>query len=267
MSLTATEAPPGRGLVPGSYALGMLMREMRNRTLDTSNFKPLPEDLGEPTLDEGYTEIRQQAWLNSLRLADHADYARWTLEQLDEVEQHRDRLRNWVTAAALSKRKNVRPKSLNGIAFGNVGSGKSTAIIAAGGYAAANGLLPRYLKHTHYLQWLRPNGAPKGYTEQQIRRVFAECDLLVLDELCGEMDNANDWVRKESGDLIDARVASGRPTLCATNLNDERIGEIMGSRFLSRLGGGASLFEMVGEDRRRPVQWGRKPEEQEPTWG
>ncbi|MEW1657853.1 hypothetical protein [Streptomyces sp. NPDC093707] len=266
MTITAPECPPERGLVPASFALGQVMLGLKNRTLDMSRFSPLPEDVGTPTLDEGHTEVRRQAWFNSLRLADHADYARWTLDGLDE-EQHPDRLRKWVTAVSLAKQKKAKPKALNGIAYGNVGSGKSTAVIAAGGYAAENGLMARYLKHSHYLQWLRPNGAPAGYSEQQVRKLFADCDLLVLDELCGEMDNANDWVRKESGDLIDARVASGRPTLCATNLTSSRIGQIMGSRFLSRLGGGAALFEIVGDDRRGPVSWGGGSEAEGPSWG
>ncbi|WP_167163027.1 hypothetical protein [Streptomyces sp. MBT27] len=265
--MSMTMAPPSRAVVPVSHALGRLMLEMKNRTLDTSKFKPLPEDTAPETLDEGYAEIRRQAWLNSLRLAGHSDYARWTLDQLDE-DQHPKRLRDWVTAASLAKAKKVKPKALNAIAFGNVGSGKSTAVIAAGRYAAENGLLARYLKHSHYLQWLRPDSAPAGYTAHQVRTLYASCDLLVLDEVCGEMDNANDWVRKESGDLIDARSASGLPTLYATNLPSRRVGQIMGSRFASRMGGGASLFQILHDDRRNPVSWGDdEPETAGATWG
>jgi DNA replication protein DnaC len=262
------DAPTARGgpAAVGSD-LGWLMRGLRERNLDDpAKLPPEDKDSSDPSMDEGYAEVRRQAWLNSLRLADHVGYAEWTLDQLDP-DQHPERLRNWVTAASLAKVKKVRPKALNGIAYGNTGSGKTTAIVAAGRFAVERGLRARYLKHTHYLQWLRPNGAPAGYTDKEIIRLFTDCDLLVLDEVCGEMDNASDWVREKSADLVDARSAAGRPTLCSTNLTSQRIGQIMGSRFASRLAGGASLFEIVGDDRRNPVSWGDDSGASGPTWG
>ncbi|MFG3132894.1 ATP-binding protein [Streptomyces tendae] len=267
--IATIEAPVSRSGGPAAVGsdLGWVMRGLRDRNLDDpANLPPESDEAAHPELDEGYAEVRRQAWLNSLRLADHSHYNEWTLDQLDD-EQHPGRLKNWVTAASLAKRKKVRPKALNGIAYGNTGSGKTTAIVAAGRYAVESGLRTRYLKHTHYLQWLRPNGAPAGYTDKEIVRLFTEIDLLVLDEVCGELDNASDWVREKSADLIDARVAAGRPTLCSTNLPSRRIAEIMGSRFLSRLAGGASRFEIVGEDRRMPVSWGDTPETEGTGWG
>lgn len=261
---------PARGMVPAVAAMRQALRDLRSGTLDTTGFKPLPDELADEALDDGYAAVRQKAWNTSLRLASHDSYAHWTLNRLDAAEQHRDRLRDYVTALSWAIKKSVAPPKLNAIAYGNTGSGKTTAIIAAGNYAVQSGLRTRYLKHTQYLEWLRPNRAPAGYTEQEVVELYTtdKTQLLILDEVCSGMDNPSDWARTQSEHLVDARRAAGLPTLAATNLTSERIIATVGSRFFSRLAGGAGLFEMLGDDRRCPVSWG-EAEDDEPavTWG
>ncbi|MYX26733.1 ATP-binding protein [Streptomyces sp. SID8381] len=258
MATPASTEFPARGMVPAVAAMRQALRDLKAGTLDTSDFKPLPDELKEKAREDGYAVVRQQAWTTSLRLANHESYAHWTLDRIDADEQHRDRLRDYVTALSWALRKGVAPPKLNGIAYGNTGSGKTTAIIAAGNYAVQSGLRTRYLKHTQYLEWLRPNRAPAGQTEQEVIDLYttSKTQLLILDEVCSGMDNPSDWARTQSEHLIDARRAAGLPTLAATNLTSDRIIATVGSRFFSRLAGGASLFEILGEDRRCPVSWG-----------
>ncbi|MFD0052062.1 hypothetical protein ACFVHQ_22800, partial [Actinomycetes bacterium NPDC127524] len=85
--------------------------------------------------------------------------------------------------------------------------------------AAERGLWTLFVKHATYLTWRRPDSAPHNMKAWEVRKKFVECDLLVLDELCGEMDmTATEFARKETTDLIDARIAAGRPTAYTTNL-------------------------------------------------
>lgn len=266
---SSTEAFPARGMVPAVQAMRATLRDLRSGTLDTSTFKPLPEDLEDSVADDGRAGVRRQAWQNSLLLARHDAYEHWTLNRLDEEAQHRGRFRDYVTALAWAMKRGVHPPKLNAIAYGNTGSGKTTAIIATGRFAMESGLRARYLKHTDYLDWLRPNRAPAGQTEKDVEELYTtdKTQLLVLDEVCSGMDNPSDWVRTKSEHLVDTRRAAGLPTLCATNLTSRQIIETIGSRFYSRLAGGASLFEIVGDDRRAPVEWGVKPDDGAPGWG
>lgn len=268
--MTTSTQFPARGMVPAVTAMRQALRDLKSGTLDTSGLKPLPDELAEEALDDGYAVVRQKAWDTSLRLASHDSYAHWTLNRLDKKEQDPDRLRDYVTALAWAMKKGVAPTKLNGIAYGNTGSGKTTAIIAAGNYAVQTGLRTRYLKHTQYLEWLRPNRAPAGQTEQEVIELYttSKTQLLILDEVCSGMDNPSDWARTQSEHLVDARRAAGLPTLAATNLTSQRIVATIGSRFFSRLAGGASLFEMVGDDRRCPVSWGVADDDTTGvTWG
>jgi DNA replication protein DnaC len=97
----------------------------------------------------------------------------------------------------------------------------------------------------------------------EIRKRFVECDVLILDELCGEMDmTATEFARRETIDLIDARIAAGRPTAYTTNLRSRRTPEhpglgvvdILGERLLSRLEASAHLVRIQGPDRRKPAR-------------
>ncbi|GAA2439003.1 hypothetical protein [Streptomyces glaucus] len=204
----------------------------------------------------------QAAWKNSMIDAAHEEYLRFRFADLDD-NQSPNKLRQWLDTLLAAKKSGGRPSHLNAIMPGNVGSGKTTALCALGNEAADMGLRALMVKHSAYLTWRRPDSAPHNLTTHQVRTRFITCDLLILDEVCGEMDTvASEFARRETIDLIDARVAAGRPTAYSTNLHRRRtkerplpgIAEILGERFLSRMEHSAFLVPVVGPDRRRPAQ-------------
>ncbi|MDI3407699.1 P-loop NTPase family protein [Streptomyces cavernicola] len=199
---------------------------------------------------------RALAWKNSMKAADHDDYLKWRFADLDDY-QRPQALGAWLDSIVEAKRRKARPSTMNFIASGNIGSGKTTAVAALGNEAANRGLLVRFVQHSTYLTWRRPDGGPDGLSRFEIRRRHVEDpDLLILDELCGEMDGMQtEFVRRETTDLVGSRLASGRPTVYSTNLKRDGITAVLGERLLSRIEDRAYLAKIVGPDRRAP----RKP--------
>ncbi|NEA53609.1 hypothetical protein G3I60_05410 [Streptomyces sp. SID13666] len=211
---------------------------------------PLWTDVAEPQ-----ARARAAIWRNSVMEASHHDYLNWRLADLDAAQKP-NVLRGWLTSLVEAKERKGRPGTLHLIAPGRIGTGKTTALAALGNEASAAGLLVRFIKHPTYVSWRRPDGAPGESTGYRVRKQHVECDLLILDELCGEMDGlATEFVRRETVDLIDSRLSAGRPTAFSTNLNRQQITAVLGERLLSRIEDRAHLVKIEGPDRRAP----RKP--------
>ncbi|MFD7829360.1 ATP-binding protein [Streptomyces sp. MJM8645] len=211
--------------------------------------------------DEYRLGIYVTAWLKSLERARHRAYLRHHVcvppgglpegGVLLDDDQHPQALAYWVKRIAAGQE-----TKQHLIAFGNVGSGKTAAAIALGSLAVQAGIMTRYVRHGDYVRWLRPDGAPAGLTALQVREFHDRCKLLILDELCGEMDGqATEAVRQATGDLLSARIASGLPTVIATNLHSAQIAKVLGDRIVSRLGESAMALEFLRPDRREPVRW------------
>lgn len=215
----------------------------------------------------------RNAWRNSMLDAAHDEYLDFRFpvpgatapasERWLEPNQKPNTLRNWVASLVEAKRQKARPEVLNMIVPGNIGTGKTAAICACGNEAAAAGLSTLYVKHATYLTYRRPNSAPHNMSIHDVRRMFVSCDLLVLDEVCGDMDmTATEFARRETVDLIDSRLAAGRPTALSTNLRSRSepgsgtlgVVDILGERLLSRLEARAHLVKILGEDRRKPAK-------------
>ncbi|MEW1700124.1 hypothetical protein ACIQCR_17200 [Streptomyces sp. NPDC093249] len=200
-------------------------------------------------------QARTLAWRNSVLAADHGDYLTWRFADLDEY-QRPDVLESWLTTLVEAKSTRARPSVLNFIIAGNTGSGKTTDLIALGSEASEKGLLVRVVQHPTYLAWRRFDGGPDGMSRHAVRKRFVvEPDLLILDEVCGEMDSVQtDFVRRETTDLVGSRSAAGRPTAYSTNLRRDAIKTILGERLLSRIEDRSYLLKVVGKDRRQPRQ-------------
>ncbi|MGW7090123.1 ATP-binding protein [Streptomyces sp. NPDC054871] len=239
---------------------------LRRRGLDPTN-AAITED--RPDSTDGYQQqVYRQAWVNSLALSGHADYTRFTLDSLDEGQfpQH---LRQYVGHLSAAYRHNrqqrslapedrhiLRPNILNLIATGSVGAGKTVAAAAAGAFAVESGMMARFVSHSMYLSWLQPDNAPAGLTKVQIRERYDRCDLLIVDDLCNEMDQyATNHVRTHTSDLITSRINSGRATLFTTNLTSDQVAAVLGERLASRVGNRATVLRMTGDDRRKPQRW------------
>ncbi|WP_086825700.1 hypothetical protein [Streptomyces sp. NRRL B-24572] len=198
---------------------------------------------------------RALAWRNSVLAADHDDYLKWRLADLDE-NQGPMLLKSWLDSLITAKKTRARPSTMNLVVAGNVGSGKTTGILALGNEASEQGLFVRMVQHSTYLAWRRPDGGPNDLSKYAVRRRFVEePDLLILDELCGEMDGVQtDFVRRETTNLVGSRIAAGKPTAYSTNLRRDAIKAILGERLVSRIEDRAYLMKVVGKDRRQPRQ-------------
>ncbi|MEU5181168.1 ATP-binding protein [Streptomyces longwoodensis] len=255
-----------RGLTRADGPIGAVAKILRSRGIDPTNAFQT-EDRPDDTAEYQH-EVYQQAWVNSLRLSGHDDYARFTLDSLD-AEQCPQVMRSFVGQLAAARRHNreqeklpveqrsiLRPKVRHLIAHGTTGSGKTVAAAAAGAFAVQCGLMARFVSHSKYLDWLRPDRAPSGLTQTQVVERYERCDLLILDDLCNELNEyATNHVRTHTSNLITARLNSGRATLFTTNLSFAQVTEVLGDRLASRIGGQAMPVEMVGNDRRKPITW------------
>jgi hypothetical protein len=208
--------------------------------------------------------INWDAWRNSLDRAQHTAYLAWRIDdrsaglapagptRLLGDHQHPAVLRGWVDRLA---EKTLQKKHL--VCWGGVGGGKTTAAVAAGTAAVQAGVMSRYVRHTDYLKWLRPDQAPAGMSAVKVREFHDRAPLLILDELCGDMDGmASEFARQESLDLLDKRRAAGLSTVVCTNVPSAQVARVLGDRFMSRLGQDALPLEFKAPDQRAPVSWG-----------
>ncbi|QOV40137.1 ATP-binding protein [Streptomyces ferrugineus] len=268
MSVTTdTRAPaPARGLNAlgdlSAHLLGVLERGGADMSQLGVPAQPEPEDGLWEDVAVPQARARRNIWRNSILDASHDEYLSFRLDHLDE-NQKPNTLRKWLKSLVEAKKLGARPSHLNLIMTGNIGSGKTAGAITIGNEAAERGLWTLFVKHATYLTWRRPDSAPRNLKAWEVRKQFVECDLLILDELCGEMDmTATEFARRETIDLIESRIASGRPTAYTTNLRSRRqpgsqgmgVVDILGERLLSRLESSAHLVKVVGPDRRKPAK-------------
>lgn len=208
--------------------------------------EPVPEVDG---IDAQRRKVDRDAWTNSLRMARLDDKAGWSLDDLAD-DQHPAMLRRYVDGLGPDA------AVVNLVLGGRIGSGKTTAAVALGDYASSKGLRCRVVRHKHYLDWLRPDGAPEGMTPWQVRRRMRDCDLLVLDELGGELDGeASRFVREETLSLIGDRIEAGKATVFTTNDKPDTIAENLGQRLMSRISERGLALTVRGDDRRGRLHW------------
>jgi DNA replication protein DnaC len=209
---------------------------------------------------------RRLAWERSVEDAAHQEYLGFRFAtgplKLDKSQKPQT-LQNWLHSLVEAKRSGSRPETLNMIIPGNIGSGKTAGAFALGNEAVLAGVDTLFVKHATYLTWRRPDSAPHNLKAWEVRKKFVTCELLILDELCGEMDmTATEFARRETIDLIDARISAGRSTAYTTNLRSRRtpdspglgVVDILGERLLSRLESSAHVARIVGPDRRKPAE-------------
>jgi DNA replication protein DnaC len=239
-----------------------MFEAMRRGGADMSKFGvPITEEPDPVSIlgvAEQQAEARKAIWRSSMQEASHDDYLKWRFKDLDHL-QRPGVLSGWLDSLADAKRCKARPSHLNLLVPGNIGSGKTTAVAALGNEAAEQGLIARFVKHGTYMAWRRPDGAPNGWSAYEVRKRHVNADLLILDELCGEMDgHATEFVRRETTDLIDSRISKGKPTAFSMNLKRDQVALTLGERLLSRIEYRAHLVKVVGPDRRapqKPLDW------------
>ncbi|PRH80568.1 hypothetical protein C6N75_03425 [Streptomyces solincola] len=266
LTMTAPAIPEARQVVRADGPIAAVASILRRRGMDPGK-AALTEDRPDST-DEYQREVYRQAWVNSLRLSGHDDYARFTLAKL-HADQFPDHVRTYVDKCVEARARNreqdklpedereiVRPTIQHLILHGSTGTRKTATAAAAGAYAVERGLMTRFVSHSKYLGWLRPDSAPAGLTRTQILERYERCDVLILDDLCEEMDEyATNHVRTLTNNLITARANKGRGTIFTTNLNFDQVEVVLGERLASRIGGRALPLKLVGDDARKPQRW------------
>lgn len=214
---------------------------------DEAQDQPVPHDDLEQLRRETYTQM----WRNSLTAAHAEDLAEHRLADL-AADQHGPFLAKYVDS--------IGPDSpvLNLILGGRVGSGKTSAAIAAGNHAADRGLMVRFVQHATYLRWLRPDGAPNNMPDWQIRKRFRDMDLLILDDLGAGLDlgePATKFVRDETTALIGDRIDTSKATIITTNVRAEDLEVMIDDRLVSRLSKRGHALRFTGQDRRGRLSW------------
>lgn len=221
---------------------------------------PVPES---DDLADWRRDTYATAWTNSLRASDSDDLAHWTLDALAPEQDPDGALRVFADQC-------TEPGGLRTLVLGGpVGTGKTSAAVALGNALLEQGRMVRFVRHSTYLKWLRPEGAPSDMEDWQIRRRFRECDVLVLDDLAASLDGdvkAREFVRTETLDLIGDRADSpGKVTIITTNqkaavYNDEGrliggLTMIFGEQVMSRLSKNGYALTITGQDRRGRLSW------------
>ena len=84
---------------------------------------------------------------------------------------------------------------------------------------------------------------------QYIVKKINDCELLILDDLGSEF--VTQFTSAELFRIINTRLNSGRKMIISTNLNRNMLRDTYNERISSRITGGFSIFEFLGEDIRR----------------
>lgn len=84
--------------------------------------------------------------------------------------------------------------------------------------------------------------------EEKYRLIF-DCDLLIIDDLGAEASRQSD--RSNLFDVVNERMNDGKPIIFSSNLDEEALQEVYGSRIFSRImGNNSRIYEIFGEDLR-----------------
>ncbi len=105
-------------------------------------------------------------------------------------------------------------------------------------YVSSNALFP-ILEDMHF-------GREVSEEAEYIIKKVGECELLILDDLGSEF--VTQFTSAELFRIINNRLISGRKMIISTNLNRSMLKNIYNERIASRITGGFSILEFLGED-------------------
>ncbi|MBQ3023293.1 MAG: ATP-binding protein [Clostridia bacterium] len=108
-------------------------------------------------------------------------------------------------------------------------------------YVSSNALFP-ILEDMHF-------GRTVDESAQYIVNKIGSCELLILDDLGSEF--VTQFTCAELFRIINTRLNSGRKMIISTNLNRNMLQNTYNERIASRITGGFSMLEFLGEDIRR----------------
>lgn len=133
------------------------------------------------------------------------------------------------------------------IFFGAPGTGKGHLAAAIAMHWIANGKTAMFATVQRFLRRVKDTWNKGGReTEAEIVKIFADVDLLVLDEVGVQF--GSDTERNLMFDLLNERYNNRRPTILISNLEVEQIHDFLGFRVMDRLSeDGGSCIRFKGE--------------------
>ena len=134
----------------------------------------------------------------------------------------------------------VRERGTNLLLVGTTGTGKTHLACAIARYLHSAGHAVSYRNISEISRRIRASyNRRDGPDEATMLAGFAALDLLILDEI--GVQSGSDHELMILTEIINARSAEKRPTLCVSNLPPAELRNVLGERILSRLNASGSL--------------------------
>ncbi len=138
-------------------------------------------------------------------------------------------------------------KRSNLLFFGGVGLGKTFLSRCIAQQLQRSGYTVLYNSAADFFSRLADETFHRGSGEGSDLAVqMITCDLLILDDLGTELTNS--FVSSSLFDLLNRRMALGRPLLFSTNLSLKELSETYSERCISRILGSFTMLPFYGDD-------------------
>ncbi|WP_239256655.1 ATP-binding protein [Listeria ilorinensis] len=143
---------------------------------------------------------------------------------------------------------------------GSTGTGKTHLAYATAREVIKQGYVAIFVTVPELLESIRDTFSNNDSSQAEIKKIYKEADLLVMDDIGAEYvrDNSdNSWVAETIFDIINARTT--KATIYTTNLSGQALtqhyGGIHGKRIVSRIKNNSTAIQLVGRDRRVDDGW------------
>ncbi len=140
------------------------------------------------------------------------------------------------------------PRSDSLLFLGKTGLGKTHLSLAIAQEAAKNGYLVQYGTAQEHLRQLEREHFSREQSTDTLDGLL-DCDLLIIDDLGSEFPSS--FTTAMIYQLIDTRLAHGKPTIISTNLSWQELEERYAQRVVSRLSSSYINLRFVGQDIRQ----------------
>ncbi|HAO6751426.1 TPA: ATP-binding protein [Listeria monocytogenes] len=138
---------------------------------------------------------------------------------------------------------------------GSVGTGKTHLAYSAAREIIKKGYVVIFVTVPELLESIRSTFNNSGLSETEVKRIYKEADLLILDDIGAEYikDYGNgSWAAEIIFDIVNARTT--KATIYTTNLAgkdiEDHYGGIQGKRIVSRMKKNSTAIKLTGKDRR-----------------
>ena len=135
------------------------------------------------------------------------------------------------------------------IMYGNTGLGKTHLSLAIANVVNEKGYNVIYTTAHSLLGKIEKEHFGRLKTDEEPEEEALGCDLLIIDDLGAEF--STQFTISAVYNIINERILTGRPTIISTNLMYEAISDRYTSRVYSRIIGGYTPLEFIGNDVRQ----------------